>query len=551
MQSVMNHNFANIPAPEIQRSVFNRSHAHKTTFDAGDLVPIYVDEVLPGDSIGLKANIFARLQTLVFPIMDNVFIDMFFFFVPCRLLWSKWEKFQGAQDNPGDSIAFTVPVLTSAGLTDNKYPLGSIYDYFGLPVGINAQYGAEVIALPFRAYNLIWNEWFRDQNLQNKLTVNLGDGPDTYLGTYTIQKRGKRHDYFTSCLPWPQKGTAVSLPIGTSAPVIGNGTGIGMSTGPGNDLFGLVAAVSTSILSADEDSYGDPTGTVVAAGNGVDSQRVMGLTTDPANSGVIADLSNAVAATINQLRQAFAIQKVMERDARGGTRYVEMLKSHFGVTSPDFRLQRPEYLGGSSERINVSTVPQTSATQIADIESGTPQASLAGYGTASSRASFNKSFVEHGYVLGLVNVRSDITYQNNVGRMWKRSTRYDFYLPALAHLGEQAVLNQEIYYKDADQTYNSGTFGYQERWAEYRYKPSMVTNLFRSGVTGTLHAWHLATYFAASPPSLNATFIQDNPALDRVVAVPDEPHILFDSFFDIKHARPMPVYSVPGQIDRF
>lgn len=543
--------FSHVPKADIPRSKFDRSHQYKTTLNSGVLVPILVDEVLPGDTFHCKMTSFARLATPLVPFMDTMFADVHFFFVPNRLLWSNWERLNGAQDNPTDSTSFLVPQVATPG--PSGFQTGSLADYFGIPVGVvNAP---SVNALHFRAYNLIWNTWYRDQNLQNSVAVPLDNGPDV-ASNYVVLPRNKRADYFNSALPFTQKGPAVSLSLGTFAPIT--------SIGPTGAIDGSVFLHPTSTTTS---TYlqGPSTGTTLRdtyAGTGI-LQWPTGAETTGAGPGYknVANLSAATAVTINALRQAFQMQRMLERDARGGTRYTEILLAHFGVSAPDFRLQRPEYLGGGHTTINSTPIAQTSAT--GEGGSSTPQGNLAAISTFSHHGvGFHKSFVEHGVILGLLSIRANYTYQQGLHRMWTRQTRYDFYWPALSHLGEQAILNQEIYVQNQTvldgngKPVNQDVFGYQERYAEYRYKPSIVTGQFRStSTTGTpLDFWHLAFNFG-SLPVLGDTFIRENPPVNRVLAVSDAVYganqFLFDAVFDFKCARPMPVYSVPGLVDHF
>jgi len=534
-KSVNVHQFTMIPKADIPRSKFDCQSAHKTTFDAGYLVPVYVDEVLPGDTFNLKMTAFARLSTPLYPIMDNMVMDSFFFFVPNRLVWDNWQRFMGQQDNPDDSIDYVVPQQESP---EGGYAIGSLQDYMGLPtVGqVDPTKTIEHGSFWTRGYNLIWNEWFRDENLQDSVLVYKGDVTDTTAAAnYELLRRGKRKDYFTSALPWPQKGAAVTLPLGSQAPIQWDDTSTNKQ---------LIRKQSDGTLFGSA-PLGSQTGTGIFQENSSGTATIL----DP-NGTMYADLSAATAATINQLRQSFQIQKLLERDARGGTRYTEIIRSHFGVISPDARLQRPEYLGGGSTPININPIAQTSASAASG--TNTPLGTLASMGTAlAHNHGFTQSFVEHGIIIGLVSIRADLTYQQGLSRMWSRETRYDFYFPAFAMLGEQAVLNKEIYV--TGNTTDDDVFGYQERWAEYRYYPSRISGLFRSTATGTIDAWHLAQKFTTLP-TLNDTFIADTPPVDRIVAVGSAANgkqFIFDSFFDVKKARPLPMYSVPGLIDHF
>lgn len=549
----MKHSFNLIPKAELPRSSFDLSHSLKTTFYEGKLVPVYVEEVLPGDSFNLTANAFCRLTSpLSVPILDNMKLSIQFFFVPNRLVWDNWQRFNGEQKNPGDSTDFLVPTINSG---SSGFAVESIFDYMGIPTGVP---NLEVNALPFRAYNKIYNEWYRDQNLIDSLTEETGDSDDS--ANYSLQRRAKVHDYFTSGLPWPQKGPGVELPLGDSAPVIGNGTTIGiMSRLPNNATVSTYPWVAGNNDNSLNVKLGAATGvgsaiatqvSPLSVGNG--SWYTVGLSQDPATSGMIADLSSATAATINSLRLAFQMQRLYERDARGGTRYTEILRSHFGVVSPDARLQRPEYLGGIEQAIIINPVAQTSST-----DSASPQANLSAYGVVGfSKDGFSKSFVEHGFIIGLVSVRSDLTYQQGLRRMWSRQTRFDFYWPALAHLGEQAILNKEIYAQGKEVLDDNGNvvddepFAYQERWAEYRYRSAEITGKMRSTAADSLDIWHLAQEFS-SLPKLNQSFIEENAPMSRVSAVPSQPDFLLDLYFKVKCARVMPTYSVPGLIDHF
>lgn len=561
MKSVMQFAFDMLPKININRSQFDCSHGHKTTLDAGYLVPIDVLEIYPGDTVNCRLSMFARLQTMIKPVMDNIWIDTFHFYVPSRILWTHFRNMLGEKRSTTDVTSYILPTVSWLSAAESY--THSLWDYFGIPLA-KTQSGDPIVSLPFRAYNKIWNEYFRDQNLQDPVPEHneeaTTDGPDDPLD-FVLLRRCKRHDYFNGCLPWPQKGNSVDVPLGTTAPVYGNGVALGITTNrtdtSGNN-YGLATGLSGSgVLGGKSGAWNSLVGSSQVGADNMGSYQAVGVVQKsqvggvPARSGIYADLSSATAATINQLRQAFQAQKMLERDARCGTRMKEIILGHFGVDNGDSRLQRPEYLGGSSDKINVNVVQQTSSTGITG--STTKQADLAAYACAPGRAGYVGSFTEHGYIISLVNIRADLTYQYGLGRMWSRSTRDDLYWPEYAHLGEQAVYNREIY---ADGSADDDlVWGYNERFAELRHQPSRISGQFRSSYAQPLDIWHLAQKMIDTP-ILSDAYIQDNPPIDRVIAYPGTtenplPQIFLDCYFKQIWARALPTYGTPGLIDHF
>ena len=557
----MANQFSMVPHVNILRSRFKRDHTVKTTLNAGKLVPFLCDAVLPGDTYKVDTKLFCRMATLISPIMDDIYIDTFYFFVPLRLVWDNFQRFMGEQKNPGDSIDFVVPPFYSSN-TKYQVEAESVLDYFGIPLGefsLN-----KVSALPFRCYAAIWNDFFRDQNLQDSLPIATGDSGVFTGNTSTLLPgvnsfssfnlsgsclpRNKRHDYYTSALPWPLKdGLEVDIPLGGTIPV----SGLSALSIPGH-LPALDRAYNSisRVQNLDSEDAGFTYGSVpgVKYQSASDTPVLTDLQLSgiaSANSTLTADLSNATTVTIETLRQSFMIQRFLERAAVTGTRYTEIIRGFFGVVSPDGRLQRPEYLGGTSERLDVNVVPQTSSS-----DGTSPQGNLAAFasGIVGNNNGFVKSFTEHGYLIGLVNIRAPLIYQQGLPRDFSKRTRFDFYWPQFAHLGEQTILNKEIYMQGTSA--DDDVFGYQERYAEYRYFPNMVTGKFRSTYAQSLDSWHLAQKFD-SLPTLSNQFILDNPPIDRVIAVPSEPQFLLDALIRMDCARCMPVYGIPGLGERF
>lgn len=556
---------------DMSRSTFDRPFSHKTTFNVGDIIPFYVDEVLPGDTHKIRTSKVVRMQTLLTPVMDNIYLDTYYFFVPDRIVWSHWKQFMGENTDSAwvPSTEYEVPVIASP---DGGWKEGTIADYMGIPTYVGNLY---VNALPFRAYALIMNEWFRDENLCDPLNIPLDDATVKGVNTGTFvtdvakgglpYKAAKYHDYFTSALPAPQKGPDVTIPVSSGAnfPVFGSGTPLFLTDG--STYGGLTSLVppggafeTPSVLSVAGSSVVGTSLDVnkLALGDSTDKGKMVGVMTkgqmdanfpSVKDSGLVAINDGSVSvATINQLRMAFQIQKLYERDARGGTRYIEILKSHFGVTSPDARLQRPEYLGGNRIPITINQVVQNSGSMNGD----TPQGTTTAYSlTTDVHQEFTKSFVEHGFIIGVMVARYDHTYQQGLERFWSRRDRFDFYWPVFANIGEQAILNKEIYVTGQDS--DSEVFGYQEAWADYRFKPSRVSGEMRSNAKTPLDSWHLADDYDALP-TLSDSWIREEPNnVNRVLAVTSEVsnQLFCDLYIQNRTTRPMPVYSIPGMID--
>jgi hypothetical protein len=561
----------------MKRTKFDRSHVYKTTFNSGKLIPVFVDEVLPGDTTRLSVNYFARLATPIKPIMDNIYLDWFFFFVPNRLVWEHWQNFCFEQEDPDDTTDYVIPTVTATGNSDNNY-IGSLWDYFGLPVNTSGNLSG-ISALPFRGVYLIYNEWFRDENLQKSVKIQKGDTNEVLNSARSSEQpswvftsdtnifpglacppRGKRHDYFTSALPWTQKGPGVSVGLAGTASIVDPSPTTGWLLHSTSDQLAAVSAYGGHASNSGGDRRASRSGSISFnrgadndwstvggfAGNSSENITMSArAASDYLANDSYVDLDTSSIFTINSLRTAFQMQKFYERLARGGSRYTEVLRSFFGVVSPDARLQRPEFLGSFTKMVNVNPIAQTSSTN-----DTSPQGNLSAYGvTAAKFHGFTKSFVEHGYVFGFVCARADLTYQQGINKMWLRSTVYDFYWPTFAHLGEQAIELREIYAQGSEA--DTSVFGYQERYAEYRYKPSQITGKFRSSVTGgTLDKWHLSQFFT-NAPTLNEEFITENPPINRIVAVPSEPEFLIDVGFRYTTVRPMPMFGTPGLVDHF